>query len=215
MAEFTITVPQGCKINGSVADERSRYAIDGVLVAPSKSEGKAWLCATDGRHLAAVCTYATGTVGRVVVQPDSIKSARSMTINGKVRSEKGSVRSPKIEERDTLPADVTFPPLADVMPKGVTRADGYNWIGLNANLLRKLADSIGDGQIAIGVPPNPCKPIAAIGFERDMFDNPIGVGVLMPINTGAPNGTTPEAHSDTIAAKYEAIRAKFEADSPA
>lgn len=218
-SEFTVSIPKGTKIEGSTSKEMSRYAIGGVQVSPSKQPNRAWLTATDGRQLAALSVASDGRVDTCIVPPESVKAASSITVNGSVRSVKGSKRKPRVEEYP-LDDDAKFPPCADVMPDP-DDADGYHWALLNPKLLRAMLDSIAPdgGNVAIGIGTDPHKPIVAVGFESKEAESPIGLGVLMPCNTGAPHKDDPDEHKAAgraiLSGQYRTIRNRYRDDATA
>lgn len=218
-SEFTVYIPKGTKIDGSTAEGQNRYAINGVLISPSKDPGRAWLTATDNRQLAALSVDAVGQVDSCIVPRESVKGASSIHVGEWAQSAKGSKRKPRTEDHP-IDKGSRFPPGADVLPEA-DEADGYHWALLNPKLLRAMLDSIAPngGNVAVGIGDNPKNPIVAVAFESNEAENPIGLGVLMRCSIAdrhAGNSDDRKAEANNIlAGQYRAIRNRYKDDETA
>lgn len=164
---MNITIPNG--IRHCCAREGSRYAIQAVEARPGNEPGEAYLSATDGRVLAVVPTSADDLEKPILIPYDVLPTRKDNDVILKENGFFRQVRGGKIvDEGDP---DGSFPPTADVVPKG----DTFKLvIGLNAGLLLNLAHAVGEEGTVTLLIGKPNKPIGVMGPE--------GFGVLMPAN---------------------------------
>ena len=167
-AELTVkTKPQKC-----VDADATRYALGNLQAIPS-TDNKTWLCATDGRKLAAVLVDGRTDETRLV--PAKILSARhkstKATLNGRWENDKG-------QHIDKEPEGM-FPKVRDVLPKIV---DGnYLQVSLDANFIHELKQALNTdnhGAVLNLLIPKPEKSDHVDGAVYVVGER--GIGVVMP-----------------------------------
>ena len=187
--------------------DNGRYASNAVRTIPSGGKTGVFLQATDGSQ--AVCLYRPGHLsGEDFVPPDVLPTrqlnndAVLETDDKHWRSSEGRI-APKIQ-------DGRFPLVSDVMPKVEPRPftltpaqakTGINHcivLGLDVDLLRKVADSFGTPKLTLMIAP-PVAPANA-GQHHLMVNKPVaicpaledpnveGIATIMPLNAQRATG---------------------------
>lgn len=190
----TCNITLRTKISAACAKETSRYAISGYCaIAPAEVAGKPITPPMpDGSPTFGIIPGETG--GRV---------GNLVTLNGTIQC-----RTPGRAGKTTVhdPVEGSFPPVSDVLPKPDAET---RWIGISADLLRKLADAIdagqdGKGGVALGIKA-PNKPMCVMSLDGSSSEGTLGegFGVLMPIYTGNTD--------ESLSAEYRARADRFKA----
>lgn len=181
-----ITVPKACRIDGVVAAENTRYAINGVrLDAERKS-----LMATDGRvavelPIADMNGETTASLPREAfkaLRKGRQNSPRTLSCDGKHAVITGN----GCEERFPVDTELSFPDVPSVLDSAVQNND-YVVLGINAAYLADLAAAMGVDHVIVRVPmPDPGKKCV----HKALYVSPLpesapianARGVIMPVN---------------------------------
>ena len=209
MKSLSFTIPDSVTPPEAASKETSRYAINGVLVKPSKSKpNQVALAATDGRALSvtfadfsgdADAIPASGVIVDVDVFPkksDNTPASRSVTLNGSA-----SLTNKKGYKIDKPYAEGTFPPIAAVVPK----LSESKSVTLNIGLLSRLAASMGAQSVTLILEASD-KPVGVIG--SDGHGHQTGAGVIMPIRI--PSGT--QQPDEYVREAWQAFHERVNAD---
>lgn len=220
----TCNITLRTKISAACAKETSRYAINGycAIAAPTEADPNAgFVYATDGRMLAIAPAEVAGkpitppmpdgspTFG-IIPGETGGRVGNLVTLNGTIQC-----RTPGRAGKTTVhdPVEGSFPPVSDVLPKPDAET---RWIGISADLLRKLADAIdagqdGKGWVALGIKA-PNKPMCVMSLDGSSSEGTLGegFGVLMPIYTGNTDESLSaeyRARTDRFTAAHDAAKA--------
>lgn len=180
----------------------SRYASQHVLATPAAKSKGVILQATDGHQ--AVCLHRPGYLDLSTLVPVDVLPTRLSSKDVSVeitphgwRSSEGRI-SPEPDESDS-----SFPPVHDVLPvvnenplalnpeQAATVGDRRVVLGLNVELLRKIAESLGTPKLSLMIPvpregssagqDAAVTQAVAICPATDE-DDVEGIAVLMPLN---------------------------------
>lgn len=184
MAHYTLT-KQDYQIAHVASAERTRYAVDGILLEPGPTPDKGLAVATNAKALAARVVPRTGEPETVII-PTNVELEDHCESEVSSDEQRQRVTFTGGEKTITVPAiDPPFPAWWDVVPK----APPDITFGIDAGMLMSLAKALGDtGRVQIGLyisPPDHSgggsqvqKPFVVTSLE--VPDAP-RLGVLMPV----------------------------------
>ena len=195
----------------------SRYSLGAVRALPGTRKGQVVLQATDGHQ--AVCLVAPGHTAKPQLVPSTVMPSRQPQGEVEIQLENGQWRSSegKTVEVPANTADARFPPLSESMPvlhkrpfyetpalakrrrQANPKAESVHVVlGIDVDLLRRVAESLGDSKLTLFVPvpvrgpknkPNENyvnKPVAICPATDDGAQQ--GIAVVMPLNPTLANG---------------------------
>lgn len=161
----------------------TRYALSAIRVLPRDDES-VFCFATDGKILAIAAQR--GNASAPCLLPSSLAKVSSKTssralLNGTWNAETGRMIGDKFRAdgspaRSASEPEGRFPNASYILP---IVEENNRVVSIDAHLLKKLADAIGDnGRINLILSDDPAKPIAVDGEH--------GIGVIMPLSTDDP-----------------------------
>ena len=196
-ATAAVCIPAPVHLAAANSGSTVRYAPE--YVATYTAKGRTVLAATNGKMLSIVPTTSVDVPdGRTLISREAIKSAKRTKKNPAPILHLTDTGTYNPATGVTYPGiDCTYPPVADVFPKGEALA-GRTVIRLNAALLADLAASMGteNGGVTIIVDPtNHNTPMVVLPAECESTAYATGaVGLLMPLTSNRkPDAVIAEA----------------------
>ena len=192
--------------------QSARYDLDAVRALPSADSKEVVLQATDGHQ--AVCLVAPGRMARTHLVPPQVMPNKRLSDEAVIKLVDGQWQSSegKTAEDSHGKNKINFPSLADAMPmvhkrpfyetqaladrrsQNNCKAESVHVVlGIDVDLLRKVAESIGDSRLTLFVPvpvKGPNNPDTAIGPSRPSPNRDTSRWAQLP-----PRFTTPQSRS--------------------